>query len=377
MSDTSAIDEKKNKSDKPKSELLNFAVGILIQLIVFGIIIIFGSLFLYTGKVAQSNILPNCLAYAPYTDISSPLKEIPIDINVVKTEKGAWSTKIKFPIEENMKTINGALEFLKKMINGPKTNVFKLYIATTLQEVIACNFNVINTVYNFINEYIPETLIVLIGPFLSFFIYILTGLIDSIYLIILWFRNIPLLFSEKTETANSTTWKNGDMWGLLTWYWSLFYIFIFIILFFVLGISFIIPILSFLVSTFCILFPLFMKSRSAETNKPYGVSETIKNILKFKMSIIMILLSLNIIGSTSSNFGGYAAFVAIVACVLLYFFSSIYQPYMPKNSDHSTFGLGNYFQAVKECIPTAEAEHIPTMIERIEKLFGGAKRSKK
>jgi phosphotransferase system glucose/maltose/N-acetylglucosamine-specific IIC component len=120
-----------------------------------------------------------------------------------------------------------------------------------------------------------------------------------------------------------------------------------------------------------------MKSRSAETNKPYGVSETIKNILKFKMSIIMILLSLNIIGSTSSNFGGYAAFVAIVACVLLYFFSSIYQPYMPKNSDHSTFGLGNYFQAVKECIPTAEAEHIPTMIERIEKLFGGAKRSKK
>jgi len=377
MSDTSAIDEKKNKTDKPKSELLNFAVGILIQLIVFGIIIIFGSLFLYIGKVAQSNILPNCLAYAPYTDISSPLKEIPIDINVVKTEKGAWSTKIKFPIEENMKTINGALEFLKKMINGPKTNVFKLYIATTLQEVITCNFNVINTIYNFINEYIPETLIVLIGPFLSFFIYILTGLIDSIYLIILWFRNIPLLFSEKTETANSTTWKDGDMWGLLTWYWSLFYIFIFIILFFVLGISFIIPILSFLVSTFCMLFPLFMKSRTVETDKPYGISETIKNVLKYKMSIIMILLSLNIIGSTSSNFGGYAAFVAIVACILLYFFSSIYQPYMPKKGDHSTFGLGNYFQAAKECIPTAEAEHIPTMIERIEKLFGGAKRSKK
>jgi hypothetical protein len=73
---------------------------------------------------------------------------------------------------------------------------------------------------NFINAFIPETLIVLLGPFLSFFIYILTGVIDTFYLIFLWFYNIHLLFSEKTETSNSTSWKSGDMWGILTWYWS-------------------------------------------------------------------------------------------------------------------------------------------------------------
>lgn len=377
MSDTSVIDEKKNKSENPKNALLNFSLGIFYQLITLGIIILIGSLFLYTGKVAQSNILPTCLAYTPYTDVAPPIKEIPVDINVVKTEKGAWSTKLKFPLDENLKMFEKTLGALKNMINGPKTSVFKLYIATTLQEAISCNFNVINTIYNFINAFVPETLIVLLGPFLGFFIYILTGVIDTFYLIFLWFYNIHLLFSEKTETANSTSWKRGDMWGLMTWYWSLFYIFLFIIAFFLVGASLIIPILSFLISTFCIFFPLFMKSKNATTGKSYGVGEAIKNVLKFKMSIIMILMSLNIIVSANSNFGGYTAFVSIVACILLYFFTNVYQPYTPKGVDHSTFGLGDYSQAEKVCEPTAMAEREPSLLEKIENLFGGSKRRRK
>jgi hypothetical protein len=377
MSDTSAIDDKKNKSEKPKNALLKFSLGIFYQLITLGIIILIGSLFLYTGKVAQSNLLPTCLAYVPYTDTAPPIKEIPIDINVVKTEKGTWSTKLKFPLEENLKTIEKTLGALKSLVNGPKTNVFKMYIGTTLQEVVSCNFNIINTIYNFINAFIPETLIVLLGPFLGFFIYILTGIIDTFYLIFLWFYNIHLLFSEKTETNTSTSWKSGDMWGILTWYWSLFYIFLFIIAFFLIGMGLIIPILSFLISTFCLFFPLFMKSKNATTGKSYGLGETIKNILKFKMSIIMILMSLNIIISANSNFGGYTAFVAIVACVLLYFFTSIYKPYTPKGIDHSTFGLGDYAQAEKVCEPTTETKGEPSLLEKIENLFGGSKRTRK
>jgi hypothetical protein len=377
MSDTSAIDEKKNKSEKPKNDLMAFSLSVFNQLITLGVIVLIGSLFLYTGKVAQTNILPTCLAYAPYTDIAPPIKELPVDINVVKTEKGVWSTKLKFPLEENLKTIEKTLGTLKDMINGPKTNVYKMYVGTTLQEVIACNFNIINVIGNFINSFLPETLIVILGPLFSFFTYILTGLIDTFYLMFLWFYNIHLLFSEKTETANSTTWKDGDMWGILTWYWSIFYIFLFIIAFFVIGMGFIIPISSFLISTFCICFPLFMKSKNASTGKSYGVFETIKNVLKFKMSIIMILMSLNIIISANKMFGGYTAFVSIVACVLLYFFTSIYQPYTPKGIDHSTFGLGDYTQTEKVCIPRPEAQAEPSLIEKIENLFGGSKRRRK
>lgn len=385
MSDTPAIDEKKNTSSKPKDALLSFVLVIVYQLIALGVIIIIGAMVLYTGKVAQSNILPTCLSFAPYTDVIPPIKEIPIDINVVKTDKGIWSTKLKFPLGENFKTIDKTLGALKDMINGPKSNIYKLYIATTLQEVIACNFTINNVIYNFINSFLPETLIILLSPLIGGFVYGLTGIITTFYLIILWFSNIPLLFSEKTETKNATTWKNGDMWGIMTWYWSLFYIFISIIAFFVAGISFIIPITSFLVSTFCMIFPLFMKSQNSASGKPSGVYDTIKNILKFKMSIIMYFMSLTVILSANSNFGGvgysiggvnYSAFVAIIACILLYFFSSIYKQYTPKGIDHSTFGLGDYAQAEKICIPLADPEIEMTMFQKIENLFGGAKRKK-
>jgi phosphotransferase system glucose/maltose/N-acetylglucosamine-specific IIC component len=93
----------------------------------------------------------------------------------------------------------------------------------------------------------------------------------------------------------------------------------------------------------------------------------------------MILLSLYIILSASSNFGGYAAFVAVIACVILYYFSSVYHQYTPKATDHSSFGLGDFVQVEKPCIPTAVA-HEESMIEKIENLFGGkgtARRKKK
>jgi phosphotransferase system glucose/maltose/N-acetylglucosamine-specific IIC component len=139
----------------------------------------------------------------------------------------------------------------------------------------------------------------------------------------------------------------------------------------------VIPITASFVSLFCAIFPLFMKSKNSQTGKSYGVFETIKNVLKFKLNIIMILISLYIILSASSNFGGYAAFVAIVACIILYFFSSVYHQYTPKATDHSSFGLGDFVQAEKPCIPKAVAEGEPSMFEKIGKLFGGAKRAKK
>jgi len=378
MSDTSTIDDKKKQqTPDPKQDLLNFFLGILYQLIVFGILILIGSLGLYSYRVAQTNILPTCSSFAPYTDVVPPIKEIPIDINIVKTDKGVWSTKIEFPLEENFKTINNTLGILHKWINQPNSNVYKLYIATTLQQLIVCNFTITNNINNFMNSMLTETWIILLSPYIMFFTGILTSLINTIYFIILWFYNIYLLFSEKGESKTETVWKDGEMWGLLNWGWALLYIFIFCILFFTVGLGIIIPIVACLISLFCMVFPLFMKSKNKQTGKSYGLGETIKNVLKFKLNIIMILLSLYIISSASNNFGGYAAFVAVVACIILYFFSSVYHQYTPKATDHSSFGLGDFVQAEKICIPIAVAEREPSMIEKIEKLFGGAKRTKK
>jgi len=374
MSDTSAIDDKKKQQiPNTQKELLSFFIGILYQLIIFGILIIIGALGLYSCKVAQTNILPTCLSFSPYTNTIPPIKEVPIDINVVKTEKGAWSTKIEFPLQENFKTINNTLGILNNFINQPNSNVYKLYIATTLQQLIACNLTVTNNINNFMNSMLTETWIILLSPYILFFTGMLTCLINTIYFIILWFYNIYLLFSEK----NGSTWKDGEMWGLLNWWWALIYIFIFCVLFFTIGLGLVIPITAGVVSLFCAILPLFMKSKNSQTGKSYGVFETIKNVLKFKLNIIMILLSLYIISSASNNLGGYAALVAIVACIILYFFSSVYHQYTPKATDHSSFGLGDFVQVEKPCTPKVVIEGEPSMFEKIGKLFGGRKTWKK
>jgi len=377
MSDTSSIDnKKKQQTPNPQQDLLNFFIGILYQLVIIGILIIIGAIGLYSCRVAQTNILPTCMSFAPYTDIVPPIKEIPIDINVVKTDKGVWSTKLQFPLEENFKTINNTLGILNNMIHQPNSNVYKLYIATTLQQLLACNFTINNVINNFMNSILTETWLILLSPYILFFTGIITSIVNTFYFIILWFYNIYLLFSYKDDAKNETKWKDGEMWGLLHWGWALLYIFIFCILFFTIGLGMIIPFTAFFVSLFCAVFPLFIKSKNSQTGKSYGVLETIKNILKFKMNIIMIILSYFIIASASSNFGGYAAFVALVSCIILYFFSSVYHQYTPKATDHSSFGLGDFIQAEKICIPTVVA-HDPSLIEKIENLFGGEKIAKK
>jgi hypothetical protein len=372
MTDTSIIeDKKKTQNQTPKNDIYKFLIDIFTHLIVFGILIVIGSLCLYSGKVAQANILPTCLSQIPYTGLIPEIKQVVADINIVKTDKGNFSTKIEFPLQENFKIINNTLGILNDWINGPNSNVYKLYIATTLQQLIACNFTVTNNINNFMNSMLSETWFILLAPYVLFFTGMLTVTINTFYMIMLWFYNIYLLFSEKTESKNKTTWRYGEMWGMFNWGFSALYIFIFVMLFFIIGIGVIIPLTAFLISLFCTVFPLFMTSKNNQTGKSYGISETIKNVVKFKLNIIMIIMSFYIISSANNNFGGYSAFVAVVACVLLYFFSSVYHQYIPKTSDHVSLGLGDYVQAIKICSPIEVSDNNQSMFEKIRRLFGG------
>ena len=365
MSETSAIDDKKkSKNVNTNNEYAKFFSNLLITIVFLGLLILFGAMSLYSCKVAQANILPTCMSFSPYTDIPQPINEVNVDINIVKTENGAFSTKLLFPLQENFKLIDNALGVLKKWTNSPTSTVFKLYIATTLQQLISFNFNINNTVNNFMNSMLPETWIILLAPFILTITGIITNLINGIYFIGLWFYNAKLLFSEKKETNEGSSWKDGEMWSVLNFGWALLYIFGLLVLFFTIGISFIIPTITVIISIFCAIFPLFMKSKSAETGKKYGFDETIKNLLKYKLNIIMIILSLYIISSANSNFGGYAAFVGVVACAILWFFTTVYHQYKPTAADHSTFGLGNYLQVEKICIPTSVTQTMNKTINR-------------
>ena len=375
MVEKSALSDKKDKINNPPTVISNtveFFKSLLGQLLLLVIVILSGSLILYKTKIAQSNILPTCMDFSPYTNISPPIKPIVADINIIKVGSAIMSTKITIPLEENIKAINdGFIGTLKNMINGPKTNVFNLYIATTIEEVIANNFTIVNTFYNFLNIYFSEMMVIVVGPFLSAIMYFFTIAINFGYMFVLWFYNIHLIFSEKTETANNTTWKSGDMWAPGSLIWTLLCIWIFFVLFFVVGIWLIIPIVSISTAIFCVFFPYFITSKSTVTGKPYGIKNTILNVLKYKLPLIMILASLLVILNASSVFGGLTAFVAVIACAILYFFTNVYKSYTPKGIDHATAGLGDYIQSVKKCIPpvTPTPTHTPTTLEKLRGVF--------
>ena len=84
---TSAIDEKKNEESENTSPDFNGFIKNYLSSIIFTIgiaIFIVGGLGLYTTKIAQSNILPDNIELAPYTIKDRLVKDIEININIMK-----------------------------------------------------------------------------------------------------------------------------------------------------------------------------------------------------------------------------------------------------------------------------------------------------
>jgi hypothetical protein len=351
------LSEEKKNANKPKTlseKLTDFFSNLGLQILILGIICIWGGFVLYLCKVAQSNVLPSCTSFAPYTDVKSGLESITTDINLVGVGSSTWSTKIKFPLDKIHEMTENTLGWLRKWITGSDSSVYTLYLAKTIQSVLAFNFKINTTVYNFINSYLSETFIILLSPIITSILYLITLTTNYFHMFYLMFYNIYLLFSKKTEEGDpkqpSINWEDGNPWGVGSIGMTLFYMVIIFLFNFTIGLGIFIPITAFCITSFCALLPLFLYSENVQTSKSYGLSSTLKNIFKYKSRMILIVVSLLTILNTSSTFGGYAAFVSIVACGILYFFSSSYQQYVPKTVDHASEGIGNYNLAkMKEC----------------------------
>lgn len=357
-SDTEAIDDKKDTTPTTSPFSGTFMATMFSKLLLLGIIVVTGTCMVYTCRVAQSNILPTDLNLYPYTDnmpiINNGEGDILINIDVVKTSKGIFATLIKFPLAENMESLKfGLFGYLKNMIESKDAGNFQLYAATTIQQLLATNLAIINWIFNLYNSYFTESMIIFIVPFLLIFINFFTGIVNSFYLMFLWFYNLPLLFYVPSRKDSRTSWTKGNMWSIVNWWKSIFWIFIFILLFFILGIGLIIPILAGSITMYSILSPLFMTARKADDpNKKYTLMDTFMNIIEYKLSVIMYIVSYFVISDAYSSYGSYSALVAIIACLLLYFFTDIYKQYIP---EIKTPWNSDYKQAAKNSHYTGEA----------------------
>jgi hypothetical protein len=91
--DSSSEIEKKKKqmlssvgTSTTTNDPLGYATTLFRQLFIFGIMIVIGTTMVYSGKVAQANILPTKIKCFPYTNLTPTIDKVVIDINIVKVK---------------------------------------------------------------------------------------------------------------------------------------------------------------------------------------------------------------------------------------------------------------------------------------------------
>lgn len=352
MSSNSVIDKKReeiNNQSGPTNKQLELVKKMATQLVHLGFIIIIGTCALYTCRAVQANLLPTLIDCVPYTSVVSKFSSdyVKTNVNIVG---GDASTKMEFPILENidLMTNHSLFTWLRSCVEGEKSSNFSLYFSSIMQSILVFNFSAISRVYQMFNSFLPETVIILLLPYVVSFIYFALAFLDGIYFMYLWFAKLPV-FCYKKEDGGKWDKNAGSIWSFWNW-WKIF-VAVILMLF---GFSTFISIPFIIVAiAYTFFFPLTLKTQvqSDEDAVPrkYGIVSLLKDVLKFKRHIFMYIISFLLLNNTASLFGAAEATSVVIVCLALFFFTGIYHQYQPTAADGVTKGLASFEQTEKTC----------------------------
>lgn len=360
---TSAIDEKKTEETNKnlpdyKSFIKNYMSSIIFT-IGFSVFII-GGLGLYTSKVAQANILPDNVELAPYTVFDRVVKDIPIDINIMRKSFfseniDTVSQKAIFNSQEYLDSFrNNFLCSLKKNAqpNGGLFSNAPLYFSNVYDNIVATNFLMINTVFFYLS-YLPESIIMLVygilGIFFWFGLYFMNLFISVFY----HFINIPQLFRSGKN--------DGDQWedkeNISFFRISKLLLFWFVWIPIGLLSTFIVPIFF---TLYGLISPLFATYTIGKTNKYNGVFDFIKDTFAYKKFFFLILATISLF-SNGNKYLGSSALIGIIIAVALAYFIGLYSNNIPEP------GIDNFTAKIRLTMKRASVDDIdiasPKLVE--------------
>jgi hypothetical protein len=334
--DTSTIDEKKAKKSGTSTTSLDFKgfISNYLSSIIFTIgisIFIFGTLGLYTTKVAQANILPDNIELAPYTIIDRVVKEIPIDINIMRTSffsenKDTLSQKAVFNSQEYLDSFNRSFLCSLKKSAEPSSGLFAnapLFFSNVYDNLIAKNFLVINTIFFYLS-YLPESIIMLLYGIFGIFIWIGLYFFNVCISIFYHIVNIPQLF-RSTSAENDKQWETIENTSFLRFVKLILFFFIWIPV----GIlsAFIVP--SFF-TLYCLISPLYTTYKIKQTNKIFNIIDFIKDTFVYKKFFFFVLATLSLFSNGIKHLGNNAI-VGIIVAVIFAYFMGLYTNEMPES----------------------------------------------
>ena len=330
----SAIDEKKTEETGVEPDFKGFIKNYLSSIIItigFSVFVI-GTIGLFYTKVAQANIIPDNIELAPYTTIDRVVKDIPIDINVMRQmlwseNKETLSQKAVFLSQDYLDSFNNSfLCYLKKNAT-PDAGIFAnatLFFSHVYENVIAKNFLVINQFFFYLS-YLPEFAIMLFYGMFGIIIWFILLFITTCFSIAYHVIHIPELF-RTSDPENNSLWESKENI-------SFFRIMKIILFFFVwipLGLfsTFVSP---FFLSLYSIFSPLFAKYEIKQQGpKIHGITDFIKDTFAYKKLFFFILATLSLV-SNGIKYLGPNSIVGIAIAVLFAYVMGLYSNEMPES----------------------------------------------
>ena len=328
--DTSAIDEKKTEDSGNNQDFKGFATNYVSSIIVtIGIFIfIVGGLGLYTTKVAQANILPDNIEQAPYTIFDRIVKNIPININVMRPtfwseNKDTFSQKVEFNSQEYLDSFSNSFLCSLKKKADPKdgTNV-ALYFSRVYDNLVAKNLLAINTIFFYLS-YFPESIIMFLYGLFGIFVWIGLYLFNMCISIFYHFVNIPELFRETNDGKDK--WESNDNISFFRFVKILMFCFVWIPV----GLfsTFFMPIFF---TIYGLIAPLFATYNIKGTNKSYGAYDFIKDTFAYKKFFFFILATISLLYNGTTYLGNNSI-IGILIAVMFAYFMGLYTNEMPQN----------------------------------------------
>ena len=371
------IDEKKNDTSNTEPNLKSFAYNYFYS-IVFTIgflIFIIGTFGLYTSKVAQANILPDDIEYAPYTIYDRVVKDIPIDINIIKPSfmsdsKECFSQKAMFKSQEYLDSFSDSFLCLLKKNADPESGVFAnaaLFLSKVYENIVAKNFAVLNTFFVSLSV-LPEWLIMMLWGFFGLIFWFILWFITTCLSIVYHVISIPELFKEKDETNK---WESDENVSLVRFTKLILFFFIWLPL----GIAstFITP---FFLSIYALISPLYAKYDVNDSGSSYGIFDFVKNTFAYKKMYFFILATISLI-MNGQKYLGTASLIGIAVAIIFAYIMGLYSGDMPMAEEGFTRKIRDKIvQASVEEINMSNPKIVQVcksipMDETIEKILAG------
>lgn len=320
--DTNTIDDKKNNNSTTKENkvvpfLVNY-IFVTISSIIISVFVI-GSFGLYTTKVAQSNILPDNSSLAPFTDINRVVKDLPIDINVIKpwheffsfNSDKSLSQKIGFNSEEYLASFKDSFLCALKLNAKPDSGVFAnttLYYSKVYDGIISTNFKVINSLFYYLS-FLPESVIMLVYGLLAFPLFFIFYGISYLWTFFYHIINIPQFFRAASE-SNEKKWESTNKISFLR--------IIPLILFGIncLGALISLCVSPFLFTLYAFIAPLVVSGKV--NDKKYNVLNLILDSFNYKSKFFLDLATIGLIYNVFKYFTLNIALAIIPALIVLY-----------------------------------------------------------